>query len=194
MNGSVSGVLLAGGQGQRVGGRDKGLIPLNGREMIAHAIERFSSQVDHLAISANRNLSHYETFGYPVLSDDTPDFDGPLAGIYAGLRWCTSGYLAVAPCDSPLLPHDLVDKLYTALTTNGADIAIATNNGMRQPVFALLARSLADSLAGFLAQGERKIGKWYESEKYCYAEFDDINAFININTPEDLVRVEGLLS
>ena len=190
---SISGLILAGGQGQRLGGKDKGLVLLKNRPLITHVIERFAPQVGQLAISANRNLSKYERFNLPVLTDASDTFEGPLAGILAGLRWCSDEYLAIAACDSPLLPSDLVSNLFTAMTCDESDIAVASADGKRQPVFAILKSYLAESLAAFLATGDRKIGRWYDSQPISYVEFDDARAFTNINTARDLHRLEERL-
>ena len=163
--------------------------------MILHVINRFSPQVSNrLAISANRNLDAYEKFQLPVLTDATTNYDGPLAGIQAGLRWCNTEYLAVAPCDSPLLPINLVAQLLASNERNNTEIAAATNGGRRQPVFALIKSSLADSLDSFLAEGNRKIGQWYDSERLSWVEFDEQHAFSNVNTREDLNTVDALVS
>ena len=194
MNDSVSGLILAGGQGQRLGGRDKGLVSIKAQPMVAAVISRFAPQVNNqLAISANRNLATYQQFGYPVLHDRSAHFDGPLAGIQTGLHWCPSDYLAVVPCDSPLLPHDLVSKLSSALGHGDNNVAMATVAGKRQPVFALLKVSLAASLDKFLASGERKIGKWYDAENLVCVEFEQNIAFSNINTEDDLAEIEALV-
>ena len=163
--------------------------------MVAHVIERFAPQVgNHLAISANRNLAEYRNFDFPVLVDASEKFDGPLAGIQAGLRWCTTDYLAVVACDSPLLPLDLVANLLAANEANQTNIAMATAKGRRQPVFALLKSSVAKSLDEFLASGNRKIGMWYDAERLSCVEFAQTDAFSNVNTAEDLADVEPLVS
>ena len=195
MTDSVSGLILAGGQGQRLGGRDKGLVSLKRQPMIAPVIARFAPQVnDSLAISANRNITRYEQFGYPVLRDFAENFDGPLAGIQAGLHWCPTDYLAVVPCDSPLLPLDLVSRLLTAIRRNQSNVAMATLAGKRQPVFALIEASLTGSLDKFLAEGERKIGKWYESERLACVEFEQDLAFSNVNTENELAELQAYLT
>ena len=181
----ISGLILAGGQGQRLDGQDKGLVLVAGVPMVAEVIRRFSGQVAHLAISANRNIEAYESYGFPVLPDKSMNFDGPLAGISAGLAWCPSPLLAIVPCDSPKLPTDLVARLEKNLQREKAEIAMAVVDGKRQPVFALIKKSLHSSLTDFLSSGERKIGKWYESRDLIKVPFDDTDAFININTESD---------
>lgn len=175
---------MAGGQGQRLGGKDKGLVEVQGLPMVAHAIERFSPQVSALAISANRHLSEYSKYGYDVLTDKTNDFDGPLAGIAVGLAWCPTSLLAVIPCDSPGLPRDLVATLFSGMQAANKRLAMATVGGYRQPVFALIGKELAVSLMQFLDAGERKIGKWYEMHEAAEIAFPDAAAFANINTEQ----------
>ncbi|MGR8947391.1 MAG: molybdenum cofactor guanylyltransferase MobA [Gammaproteobacteria bacterium] len=193
MDSLVSGLVLAGGRGERLGGQDKGLLSVATRPMISLVLERFASQVSQVAISANRHLKAYESFGFPVLADESKNFDGPLAGIKAGLDWCPTSLLAVTPCDSPLLPPDLVARLYNSLVSENADIAMAVADNKRQPVFALLKTSVLGSLNKFLDQGERKIGKWYETQRLVPVTFDDSTAFININTEQDRKKLETML-
>lgn len=183
---AITGLILAGGQGQRMGGRDKGLVELAGRPLIAHVLARFAPQVGPLLISANRNLDAYHALGGPygarLVCDESPDYAGPLAGILAGLRQATTPWLAVVPCDSPFLPADLVARLAAALADAG-DIAVARAAGEAQPVFALLARKLTASLADFLAAGDRKIMRWYGLHAWREADFEsDGAAFLNVNT------------
>lgn len=184
----ISGVILAGGRGSRVGGTDKGLIDLAGQPMIAHTIERFAPQVSTLFINANRNTDRYVTFGYRVIEDSFGDYPGPLAGIGAGLAASETSFLAVAPCDSPFLPRDLVARLAGPLEQTGADISVALCGGRPQPVFILIARHLGDSISTFLASGGRKITQWYRQESHLEVEFGpDERVFANVNTPEDIV-------
>jgi molybdenum cofactor guanylyltransferase len=173
-----------------MGGQDKGLVTIGGQTMIQRVIARFGPQVNELAISANRNQSEYSSFGYTTLSDETDDFRGPLAGIQQGLEWCHCDYLAVVPCDSPRLPLNLVACLSERLHAQGRTIALASADGFRQPVFALVEKNLCASLQAFLDAGERKIGKWFESHNAVEVEFDDIGAFANINTDQDLKSLE----
>lgn len=183
---AITGLILAGGQGQRMGGRDKGLVTLAGQPLIAHVLARFAPQVGPLLISANRNLDAYRALGEPygarLVRDASPDYPGPLAGILAGLNEATTPWLAVVPCDSPFLPTDLVARLSAALTATG-DVAVVRTAGEVQPVFALLARTLVTSLAAFLAAGDRKIMRWYALHDCREADFgNDATAFLNINT------------
>ncbi|HYD79542.1 MAG TPA: molybdenum cofactor guanylyltransferase MobA [Paucimonas sp.] len=191
----ITGVVLAGGRGSRMGGVDKGLQPFRGAPMAAHVVARLAPQVGGLMINANQNLDRYAAFGLPVWPDETPDFAGPLAGLQTALRHCATPYLATAPCDSPFLPADLVARLASALRQADADLAVAvTGDGeSRQPhpVFCLLKTGLLPHLTAFLQDGGRKVDAWYRSLKVVEVRFADEDAFRNINTLEELRRYEA---
>jgi len=191
---SISGLLLAGGRGTRMGHVDKGLQPFGGTTMAAHVLARLAPQVATLAINANQNLDTYAAFGLPVWPDDTPGFAGPLAGLEAGLRRCETPYLLTAPCDSPFLPLDLAARLSEALQRDGADLAVAVTeeNGLRQPhpVFCLLKTSLAPVLSSYLAAGGRRMDGWYSQIKVAEVLFEEADAFRNINTREELRQLD----
>ena len=183
----ITGVLLAGGQGSRMGGVDKGLVELAGQPMAAHALERLAPQVDELLINANQNLDTWAAFGYPVFGDDVGGFAGPLAGLHAALVRARHPLVATAPCDSPFLPADLVARLAAALHAAGAELAVAKTFDQAHPVFCLCRRELAAHLGAFLAAGGRKIDRWYGSLKVVEVAFDDQEAaFRNINTRAEL--------
>jgi len=157
--------------------------------MISHVIERFAPQVNTLFINANRNLSRYRELGYPVIKDRDADFAGPLAGIAAALNCCETPYLAIAPCDSPFLPKDLVERLATDLVDSTATISVAIAGGRPQPVFALISTQLQQSLNDYLADGGRKIMTWYRQQAVIEVDFgSDESQFTNINSPEDLAE------
>ena len=182
---SITGIILAGGQGRRMGGVDKGLQPLAGRAMIEHVIARLAPQVDGIVINANQNLETYSKFGHPVAPDVTGGFAGPLAGLQAGLQAATGEFVVTAPCDSPFLPPDLVARLKAALEDN--DLAVAKTGAQPHPVFALVRRSIAGHLSAYLAGGGRKIDHWYATLKVVEVPFDDeAEAFSNINTRDEL--------
>ena len=188
----VTGVLLAGGQGSRMGGVDKGLQPFRGRPMAAHAIERLAPQVSELLVNANRNVEAYAAFGHPVIADEIAGFAGPLAGFERGLAHARHPLVATAPCDSPFLPLDLVPRLSAALAARGAQLAVATAGGRSHPVFCLMRRDVHPSLRAFLAGGERKIDRWYASLEVVEVAFDDQpDAFLNVNTRDELERLEA---
>ena len=188
----VTGVVLAGGLGRRMGGADKGLRTLRGRPMVEWVIERFSPQVDALIINANQNLERYATFGHPVVPDRIPDFAGPLAGLHAALSAATHPLVATVPCDSPFLPGDLVERLRNALTANEASLAVARTFDQPHPVFCLCRRDVLAHLTAFLEGGGRKIDHWYASLKVVEVPFDDVaDAFENINTQDELNRFDS---
>jgi len=187
----VTGVVLAGGQGSRMGGVDKGLQPFRGKPMVAHVLERLVPQVDEVLVNANRNPDAYARFGHRVIADEIPGFAGPLAGFERGLAHAAGELVVTVPCDSPFLPQDLVRRLRTALEANRAQIAVAKTGSQAHPVFCLMRRSVHASLERFLAAGERKIDHWYASLGVVEVAFDDeADAFLNINTREELAHLE----
>lgn len=182
----ITGLLLAGGEGRRMGGADKGLQLHRGRPLAAHVLERLAPQVAGVAISANRNLADYARFGWPVWPDLEQGFPGPLAGWLSGMRHAPTPWLASAPCDVPNLPLDLVQRLADAAGAAGAPLAIARTAEREQPVFAMLHRSLADDLQDYLGTGQRKVLGWTARHPCIQVLFDDAAAFRNLNTPQDL--------
>lgn len=190
----ITGLILAGGRGMRMGGVDKGLRPFRGAPMALHVVMRLSPQVGTLMINANQNIGPYEGFGLPVWPDELTGFEGPLAGVQTGLLHCETDYMVTAPCDSPFLPDDLVARLADALVDNDAELAVAvTGEGeSRQPhpVFSLMKTSLLPSLSSYLQGGGRKIETWYRSLRFVEVSFLDDTGFRNINTLEELRRFE----
>lgn len=183
----VTGVILAGGQGQRMGGVDKGLQSLNGRPMVQWVLDRLKPQVGTVLISANRHLSGYAQFGCPVLPDLIPGFAGPLAGLHTALAKAVTPLVASAPCDSPFLPTDLVARLRTALEAQNADLAVARSGDRVHRAFCLLRRERLPGLEAFLAAGGRKVGLWHAALKVVEVPFaTEAGAFDNINTPDEL--------
>lgn len=183
----VTGIILAGGMGRRMGGADKGLTALQKRPMVSHVIVRFAPQVDELLINANRNLDEYARYGYRVIPDFMAGYAGPLAGLQRGLAEARNDLVATVPCDSPYLPTDLVVRLKTAIETQNADLAVAVTLGQPQPVFCLCRRSLLPHLSNFLDNGGRKVYAWHASLAVAEVSFDDVaDAFMNINTPQEL--------
>jgi molybdopterin-guanine dinucleotide biosynthesis protein A len=183
----VSGIVLAGGLGRRMGGVDKGLQPLRGRPMVEHVLARLSPQVGEIIINANQNAETYAKFGHRVVADDIAGFAGPLAGLHAGLKAARHPLVVTVPCDSPFLPSDLVFRLHSSLKDN--DLAVAKTGDQAHPVFALVKKTLLKNLEAFLTGGGRKIDAWYASLKYVEVLFDDeADAFRNINTREELTR------
>jgi len=192
---SISAIILAGGRATRMGGMDKGLVPFNQKPLITHVIARLAAQVDEIIINANRETDAYKTFGYPVLPDELADFAGPLAGIQLGLKHAQNDYLLTVPCDTPLLPLNLAKQLKTALVQHNAEIAVATSDGNTHPVFCLCKRSVLPGLNDFLQRGGRKVSDWQKSLKYVNVDFSDSDeAFTNLNTPEDIAKLEAKLN
>jgi molybdenum cofactor guanylyltransferase len=183
----ITGVILAGGLGRRMGGVDKGLKVLRGKPMVAWAIERFSPQVEEILVNANQNLETYASFGHRVIPDEIGGFAGPLAGLHRGLTEAKHDLVATVPCDSPFLPGDLISRLHAALNDKGADIAVAKTGDQPHPVFCLCRKTVLPSLTQFLSSGGRKIDAWYARLKVVEVAFDDVpGAFSNINTEEEL--------
>jgi molybdopterin-guanine dinucleotide biosynthesis protein A len=187
LNSSVTGIVLSGGRGTRVGGVDKGLLPFRGRTMVEWVLDRIEPQVAEVQISANQNLDRYLAFGHPVLTDRIAGFAGPLAGLHAGLSVARSDLVMVVPCDSPFLPADLVQRMGESLERAEADVAVAATGDQRHPVFCLCRASLLNHLTVFLEAGGRKVDAWYAALKVCEVAFDDRSGgFVNINTLEQL--------
>ena len=181
----VTGIVLAGGQGRRMGGVDKGLQPFRGKPMAQWAIERLAPQVEELIVNANQNAADYARFGYRVVPDELAGFAGPLAGLHAGMKAARHELVVTAPCDSPFLPLDLVARLRRALGPN--QLAVAKTGEQPHPVFSLALRAVLPHLEAFLAAGGRKIDAWYATLKVAEVSFDDeADAFRNINTRQEL--------
>jgi molybdenum cofactor guanylyltransferase len=189
---AISGVILAGGQGRRMGGVDKGLQLLRGKPMVQWVIERFAPQVDELLINANQNLDAYAAFGHRVIPDEIGGFVGPLAGLHRALIEARHDLIATAPCDSPFLPHDLVARLHAALVEHGAELAVARTGDQPHPVFCLCRRRVLPGLTLFLEGGGRKIDAWYAALSVAQVAFDDeADAFSNINTEHELRALQS---
>jgi molybdenum cofactor guanylyltransferase len=185
----VTGLLLAGGMGRRMGGADKGLVALDGRPMASWVLDRLRPQVGAMIINANRNPEVWREFGCPVVADQIEGYAGPLAGVHAGLVACTTPLLVTAPCDSPFMPMDLVSRLAAAQKQDGADLAVVRSSDGLQPVFSLMRREVLGSLETFLHDGGRKIDRWFEALHVLVVDFPDGDAFANINTEADLIAV-----
>jgi molybdenum cofactor guanylyltransferase len=187
----VTGVVLAGGQGSRMGGVDKGLQPFRGKAMVEHVLERLSPQVDEIVINANRNAQEYARFGHRVVADGIEGFAGPLAGFERGLAHASGELVVTVPCDSPFLPGDLVARLREAMQREDAQVAVAKTGDQAHPVFCLMRRGVHESLRQFLASGQRKIDRWYPQLRSTLVAFDDeADAFVNINTRDELAGLE----
>jgi molybdenum cofactor guanylyltransferase len=191
----ITGLILAGGRGSRMGGADKGLQNHHGIPLAMHAMLRLSPQVGHLMINANRNLGAYDSFGVPVWPDALPEYPGPLAGFLAGLEHCETGYLVTVPCDTPNFPEDLVARLAQALAAEDAELAMAATPGpdgpQLQPVFCLMKATLMESLVAFTHAGQRKIDRWTAQHRSATVVFDDADAFFNANTADELRQLQA---
>lgn len=187
----ITGIVLAGGLGRRMGGVDKGLVDLDGKPMVAHVLARLEPQVGAVLVNANQNRDRYAAFGYPVIADAVGGFAGPLAGLHAGLLQTETKYAATVPCDSPFLPLDLVQRLAGAMASESIVLAVAKTFDQPHPVFALVRRDVLPHLATFLEGGGRKIDHWYASLERIEVAFDDCaDAFRNINTRDELGAAE----
>lgn len=187
---NITGLVLCGGKGTRMGGVDKGLQNHHGMPLALHALLRLQQQVGLVIINANRNLAAYESFGVAVWHDPVADYPGPLAGWLAGLEHCETAYMVTVPCDTPNFPIDLVQQLSRALVEEDADIAMAATlergQVQLQPVFCLLKSTLIESLVAYLNGGGRKIDIWTQQHRCATVMFSDETAFFNANTPADL--------
>lgn len=189
---SITGIILAGGKARRMGGIDKGLVTLKGEPMIKHVIKRLSPQVSEILINANREIESYQSLGFLVVTDEISDFAGPLAGLHAGMKAAKTEFILSVPCDSPLLPDDLSQRLMAALALKKADIAVAKTDEQHHPVFCVCRTSLAKDLEAYLNAGNRKVDAWQKKHAYIEVDFDDNPlAFSNVNTPEELSKLEG---
>jgi len=190
----ITGLVLAGGRGSRMGGVDKGLQAYRGMPLAMHALLRLGPQVGELMVNANRNLAAYESLGAPVWPDALPDYPGPLAGFLAGLERCMTPFLATVPCDSPHFPDDLVARLAAGLEADDAELAMAATleaGELRlQPVFCLMRTSVMESLVRFTTSGRRKIDAWTATLRTVTVPFDDAHAFANANTVDELRQLE----
>jgi molybdenum cofactor guanylyltransferase len=187
----ITGVILAGGRARRMSGRDKGLVPFDGRPLVAWVIDTLTPQVGPLLINANRNAQAYAVFGHPVIGDAMPGFEGPLAGLATALEVASTPWVLTVPCDGPFVAPDLAERLGSALLREDAELAAAHDGQRLQPVYALVPRTLAASLRGFLAAGERKTGLWMSSHRLALADFSDRpECFANVNSEADVARLE----
>lgn len=194
-NNQVTGLILAGGRASRFDGIDKGLIPLSGIPLVQHVINRLKPQVGRLIISANREIPSYEAFGLPVIPDGIQGFKGPLAGILTGLQQMTTDWLACSPCDTPLIPDNLVESLLDQATNTGAKICIAKVDQQAQYLHTLIHRSMQDDLRDYLSQGRAAVRDWYAEQPEQSVSFfsfpDATQAFTNLNQPEELATLEA---
>ncbi|WP_417330025.1 molybdenum cofactor guanylyltransferase MobA [Halomonas cupida] len=191
--GALTGLVLAGGQGQRMGGVGKGLVEFAGAPLVSWAIRCLRPHVGEVLVSANRHLEQYAAVADRVVEDIEAGFHGPLMGIYSGLRAARSEWVVIVPCDSPLLPDDLVARLARVVET-GADIAIADDGERRHPVVAMMRQALHRDLGLALASGERKVGRWYARHECRPVDVSDCaEAFTNLNSEAERSALESHL-
>jgi len=181
--------IIAGGQSRRMGGGDKGVKPLQQKMMITHVAERIAPQCSTIVINANNAPDAYRALGYPLLEDSISGHLGPLAGVLSVLESCNDELVITLPCDTPLIPADLVERMHEMLLQSDSDICTIEAGGLH-PIFMLLKRKLAPSIRAYLEAGERRVGYWLKQQKYCVVDFNDqADAFSNINTPEEFERI-----
>ena len=192
----ISSIILSGGRATRMNGVDKGLMLLQNKPLVAHVIARLEPQVDEILINANREITTYKALGYPVLQDENDEFIGPLAGFSLGLQHAKHEYILTVPCDSPLLPSDLVKRLYNGMAASRMNIACASSDGNTHPVFCLMKKSVLPSLLAYIESGGRKVSAWQKSQQYVEVDFSGhklnsvAEVFTNLNTFEDLAALE----
>ena len=187
----ITAVILAGGQGRRMGGQDKGLLEFDGRLMIEILIEQLQNQQLDILINANRNQATYRSYGYPVIGDDLKDYQGPLAGFASAMATVKTSYILTLPCDSPKLAGNFVDRFIETFNHEKSPVCVAHDGERLQPVYALIETGLLDNLKQFLDSGDRKIDRWYALHHYAQVDFSNEAAmFQNINTPEDQQRMQ----
>ncbi len=190
---NLTAVILAGGQGRRLGGKDKGLLEFEGRLLIEILIDCLKNQTPNIIINANRNLSRYQSYGYPVIADELENFQGPLAGFASAMTAVETDYILTLPCDSPSLIENFVTRFIETQEKTGAPLCVAHDGERLQPVYALIDTSLNDSLTLFLQSGDRKIDRWYAQQEFALVDFSDQCAmFQNINTSEDRLRMSQI--
>ena len=186
---NITAVILAGGKGSRLGGIDKGLVKLNNLPLVQHLVNRIQPQVSNIIISANRNIDSYKKLGFPVYEDDVSDYAGPLAGILKALQHCDTEWLLIVAADSPFIPGDLASRLIQ--NANDVKIVMPHDGKHLHPTFALIHKSLQDSLKNYLDKGERKARAWMQLQQHAIVDFSDqADAFMNINTEDELKNAE----
>lgn len=188
----ITGVVLAGGRGLRMGACDKGLLPFKGKPLVYYALRALEQITRTILINANRHTQEYQTFGYPVISDANDCFEGPLAGLLSAMKSAQTPYVLTVPCDSPLMDGRLLNRLVDRLIAEKADICVAHDGERLHPVFMIVKRELMASLEAYLAQGDRKVGLWLKQQACVQADYSDHpELFANINTQEELAQLEG---
>lgn len=190
MNQEVTAAIIAGGKGERMGGKDKGWLNIHGQPIIERILHSIQPQVQHIVINANRNISAYQQYNYPVVRDPVSDFSGPLAGFSAVMNIAKTDYILTLPCDTPQIPAQLVERMWQGLVSSNANIAVAHDGERIQPMTALIATHLRPSIEAFLAAGDRKVALWCRQQHATLIDFSDQpEMFFNINTEQQLQRI-----
>ena len=188
----ITGCVLAGGRGSRMGGRDKGLMPFRGRPLVAYALEALRSVAEQVVVSANRNRESYAAFGCPVIADASRDFEGPLAGLLSAMAWAETDLVLTMPCDTPLVTGVLLRRLAEEQAASDCDIAVAHDGERLHPVFLIARRSLLADLQAFLASGERKVETWLARHRTRRTDYSDVaELFANANSLKELRALEA---
>jgi molybdenum cofactor guanylyltransferase len=183
---NVTGLVLAGGEGKRMSGEDKGLMDWIDQPIIQLILDKLNTTFDHIIINANRHIDIYQRFGFPVVKDEIGDFAGPLAGIHAGLKSIVTPYTFVVPCDLPNFNIEVALELIEQVTETNSELAVSSVHGRLEPAVLLLKTNMADSIEAFLRSGKRKTADWVTAQKYIEVDFSDAEHwFANINTPAD---------
>lgn len=191
---TISAVILAGGLARRMNGADKGLQLLRGKPLIEHIIQRLQPQISAISINANRHQAEYAAFGLPVFRDELTDFQGPLSGILTGLKQAQSDYVLFVPCDCPFLPLNLLERLKSAVKNTAVLAAYAHDGERDHPTFCLLSKDLAEPLADYLAQGERRMLQFLRQHQAVAVDFSEQkSAFRNFNTLTELEQYDETL-
>ncbi len=189
----VTGVILAGGKGRRMSGKDKGLLIVNGHPLIENIVNLFAPQVDELLINANRNINKYEQYGYQVIEDKLSGYQGPLAGMSTGLHYASNQHVVFVPCDTYAIPHNLVTRFLSCMNETKKEICVAHDGKRLHTVYALISKSCTESLDHYLADGKRKAEDWIKSQAYTTTDFSDsAKYFRNLNTPDDFIQIDKL--
>ena len=192
---SVTVAILAGGQGRRFGGQDKGLVTVFEKPLIEHILEQLEQQTSNIVINANRNQLVYQRYGYPVVEDTLSDYQGPLAGFASVMAAIETDFLITLPCDAPKIPDNLIARMMESQKAESADIVVASDGTRLQPVHALIATRLLPCLMAFLERGERKIDRWYAEHKMAILDFsNEPEVFHNLNTEDQKQQHEASLS
>ena len=187
----ITGVILAGGKARRMGGADKGLVQFRGKPLIEHVIQAFEPQVGNLLINANRNHEIYKNYGFDIVSDESEDYCGPLAGILSALNKIDTPYLATAPCDTPFISRNIVEKLSLSILSEKTEISVAHNGDRLQPVFCVMKKDLIISINNYLREGGRKIDQWIKQHSVTIVDLSsEIKCFENFNSKEEILMSE----